>query len=365
MAIFLIVLVTLGGLLELLSLKDSLTKIRYQSTPSKSGCEPGETFLITTTVMNYSHRTIPFMRLEEIFPSGIQLPGKEAVPAGVLNYIHTSLLYIRGRQKITRTVQASLPERGSYQLEGCRLYCGDFLGIREKCKEIGQREELVIFPKLLQEASILNTLSGYYGDFSARRYFTEDPVLVSSYREYTGREPMRSISWMQSARRNELMVKEFDHTMDLSVTILLDVYLHWSEGSHTEHLEYCYSLVRTIAEFLEQKKVSYRLLTNAYISNGATVHDILSKAGQGPHHFSSLLFTLGRAIPDTFHGMEDLYDMTVKSYSGENAVFYVAPFENEKRSSLVKSLRDRLSCRIYPFYASERMEAEQDVSQSI
>lgn len=362
MVIFLIVLVILGIILELLSLKDSLTKIRYHSIPSKAGCEPGEEFLITTTVTNYGYRTLPFIRLEEVFPSSLQIPGNEDIPTNGLSYIHTSLLHIRGRQKITRTVQASLPQRGSYHLEGCRFYSGDFLGLREKFKEYTQREEIVVFPKLMQDTSILNTLSGYYGDFSARRFFTEDPVLVSSNREYTGREPMRSISWMQSARRNELMVKEFDHTMDLSVTILLDVHLHWSEGTHEEHMEYCYSLVRTIAEFLEQKKVSYRLLTNAYISNGDSAHDILSKAGQGPHHFSSLLFTLGRAIPDSFHDIDDLYHMAYRSYSGENAIFYVAPFENEKRSSLIKNLRENLNCRIYPLFASERMEAEQDVS---
>lgn len=360
MIIFLIVLITFGAILELLSLKNKLSNISYHSIPSKWGCEQGEIFQIRTTVSNYGLRTLPFLKLEEAFPKEINIPDEENELADNGYCIHTSVLYIRGRQKITRTIQASLPQRGLYALEGCRLLCGDFLGIKENSRQLKQREEIIVFPKLLDKDTVLKTLSGYYGDFSTRRFFIEDPILVNSYRDYTGREPMRSISWLQSARKNMLMVKEFDHTMDLSVTILLDVYLHWSEGVQTKQLEYCFSLVRTIAEFFEQKKVSYRLLTNAFIRSSNSTGEILTRAGQGSHHYTMLLYTLGQAASDTFCNIDGLYDIAIKNYSGENAIFYVAPFENEKRDSLVKNLQNRLSSQVYPMYASAMMEVEQD-----
>lgn len=360
MVVFLIVLVTFGALLELLSLRDNLSRIHYHCIPSTLGSEPDEVFTLHTTISNYGLRTIPFLRLEEMFPKEIHVLGEDNVIPNDRYYTHSGLLYIRGRQKVTREVQVSLPKRGLYYFEGCRMFCGDFLGISENSKEIEQREEMIIFPKLLQDDSVIQALSGYYGDFSARRFFTEDPILVSSYREYSGREPMRSISWPQSARKNELIVKEFDHTMDMSATIVLDSYLHWSDGSHTDQIEYCFSLVRTIAEFLEQKKVSYRLLTNAYVNNGSTMCEVLMQAGQGPNHLSSLLVTLARAIPDSFHSPDDLYHIAIQNYSGENAIFYIAPFENEKRANLVKNLRNRLGCQIYPIYAAERLEVTKD-----
>jgi uncharacterized protein (DUF58 family) len=312
-------------------------------------------------VSNYGSRTIPFLKLEEIFPMEINILGdEENVLVDQRGCLHVSVLYIRGRQKITRTIQASMPYRGLYFLEGCRLLGGDFLGLRENFKQKEQREEIIIFPQRLDNDTILQTLSGYYGDFSVRRFYIEDPILVSSYRDYTGREPLRSISWTQSARKNQLMVKEFDHTMDLTVTILLDVYLYWSEGSHTEQLEYCFSLVRTIAEFLEQKKVSYRLLTNAYIRSSKTACEAITYAGQGAHHFTKLLYTLGQADSNTFRSIEDLYDIAIQNYSGENAIFYVAPFENEKRSKLIKNLQNRLGSQVYPMYADVLQEVERD-----
>jgi hypothetical protein len=171
---------------------------------------------------------------------------------------------------------------------------------------------------------------------------------------------MRSISWMQSAKKNHLMVKEFDYTQDLSVTILLDAYLHWSEGAHSEQLEYCFSLARTIAEFMEQKKVSYRLLTNAHIQNGSAVTESVSKSGQGSHHFTTLLFTLGQATSNTFGSIDSLYDMAIKNYSGENAIFYIAPFENEKRINLVNNLQNRINSQVYPMYAAAIMGGVKD-----
>lgn len=365
MVVFLIVMVMFGAFLEILSIKDELSRIHYQCVPSKLGCEPGEVFLIHTTVTNYGRVTIPFLRLEEVLPKEIHIHGEEEEVRNDRSYIRSSLMYIRGRQKVKRTVHASLPKRGLYYLEGSRLYCGDFLGIRENSRDFVQREEIIIFPALLEDTSIFQALSGYYGDFSAKRLFTEDPILVNSYREYTGREPMRSISWMQSARKNQLMVKEFDHTMDISVTLLLDTCLHWSDGTQAERMEYCFSLVRTIAEFLEKKKVSYRLLTNAYISNGSTMSEILTKPGQGANHFTTLLFALGRAVPDTFHSIDDLYHNVVRNYSGENAIFYIAPFENEKRSKLVKNLREQLGSQVYPIYASKKSEVGQDVRKTV
>ena len=360
MIIFLVVLVTFGVILELLSLKDNFSNIKYHCIPSKWGCDPGEVFRVITSVSNFGYRTIPFLKLEEMFPREINIQGVENELTKQRNFLYTNVLYIRGRQKITRTIQASLPHRGRYLLEGCRLLGGDFLGFRENLKELQQQEEIIIFPQLLNNDSIFQALSGYYGDFSVRRFYLEDPILVSSYRDYTGREPMRSISWMQSAKKNHLMVKGFDYTMDLSVTILLDVYLHWSEGDHSEQIEYCFSLARTIAEFLEQKKVSYRLLTNAYIPNGNTVYEGLSKSGQGSHHFTMLLFTLGQANSNTFCSIDGLYNMAIKNYSGENAIFYVAPFEDEKRNSLVNNLQKRLNSQVYPMYASAIMGGVKD-----
>lgn len=365
MIVFLIVLVTLGLIFEWLSLGDKLTNITYHSVPSKIGCEEGEIFQIKTSISNYGLKTMSFLKVEEVFPKEIHLVNGGNIHSNGNNILYTNSLYIEKSQKITRTIEASLPKRGLYFLGGCKLNGGDFLGLKENYKEIEQREEIIVFPRLLDSHKICQALSEYYGDFLVKRFYIDDPLLVSSYKDYSGREPMRSISWIQSARKNHLMVKEFDHTMDMSVTILLDIYLHWSDGMHKEQMEYCYSLVRTIGEFLEGKKVSYRLLTNTYIRSGQAVYEVLETAGQGSHHYTMLLYTLGQADSNTFCDTGQLYEMAVSKYAGENTYFYVAPFENEKRTELVQNLQNRLGSQVYTMYASELMEAEENHVQNV
>ena len=43
------------------------------------------------------------------------------------------------------------------------------------------------------------------------------------YRGYTGREPLKDISWKQTAKLGELMVKNHDFTVDVDTAILVDM----------------------------------------------------------------------------------------------------------------------------------------------
>ncbi|MFV0341520.1 MAG: DUF58 domain-containing protein [Anaerocolumna sp.] len=361
MIIFLVVLITLGIVVEVLSLKDRITYLEYSSVPSKLGCEPDEIFQIKTTVSNYSSKTISFLKMEEELPYAIHLYNVEKAHTNGSTYLHKSILYVQKRQKVTRTIRVSFPNRGLYYLQGCKFYSGDFLGLKENYKEMKQQEEIIIYPKALKDTKVQEALSGFYGDYIVKRFYIEDPILVNSFRDYTGREPMRSISWPQSAKRNHLMVKEFDHTLDMSVTILLDVYLHWSDGACRESIEYCFSLTRTIADYLEEKKISYRLLSNALVRSGNVVNDVLEKPGQGSRHYTMLLNTLGQAETNTFSDCEELYHMTISKYNGENTIFYIAPFTNDKREWLVQNLHHKLGIQIYPMYGSKEMEEESHV----
>ena len=83
-----------------------------------------------------------------------------------------------------------------------------------------QTGEVVVIPPRCENSNVLRTLGGFLGDISVRRFILEDPLLTVGFREYTGREPMKSISWTQSARVGRPLVKQYDHTVDATVTVL-------------------------------------------------------------------------------------------------------------------------------------------------
>ena len=104
-------------------------------------------------------------------------------------------------------------------------------------------------------------LGSFLGDYSVQRYLYEDPVMTAGYREYTGREPMKQISWKQSAHSMGLMVREYDHTVEPVLTLLLNV--ETAQERKEPVLETCYSLARTVCQELEDKGIKYVFCTNA------------------------------------------------------------------------------------------------------
>ena len=259
--------------------------------------EIGESFPLEVTVENPQRRFVPFLRVVEIQ----RFPMEGAVEKDGI-YRRDFSLWLRPRQRLTRSICATLPQRGRYVLWDLSLYSGDFLGLEEKKLRCGGFAEVIAAPKPLTSPSLTQVLGGFLGDVSARRFILEDPVLTLGYREYTGREPMKSISWSQSARGRGLMVKKQDYTLEPSVAVLLNT--ETEEPEREEALERCFSLCRSVCETLESRGVKYSFLTNAALAGGGKG----SAEGLGRRHFCGILEELGRATYSRRMTLEELLE---------------------------------------------------------
>ena len=119
-----------------------------------------------------------------------------------------------------------------------------------------------------------------------------DPILTVGAREYTGREPQKDISWAHSLRTKKLMVKQYDHTLALAVTVVLN--LETSRKNKESAIEQCLSITRSICEELERRKIKYSFLTNI-VAVGAIGRGNDLRDGLGYGHFKAVLECLGRA----------------------------------------------------------------------
>ncbi len=68
---------------------------------------------------------------------------------------------------------------------------------------------------------------------------------------------------MLTARFGKLMVKKYDHTLEPTVTVLLNVECPGNEPD-TESVERCFSLARTVCEAFEERRIKYGFITNAF-----------------------------------------------------------------------------------------------------
>ena len=294
-----ILLVAAAAVLLVLALQrnaDRLADIREDHRPEERLVDPDEKFHLNLTLRNTGRHYILFARLEEQLARAFTVRDRGVLArenwSGGANVSFST--WLRPRQEVSFRFQVSVNARGFYLLAPLKLSCGDFLGLGEQVRRTSRFRAVVAAPREAEDAGLADVLGGFLGDVSVRRFIHEDPVLTTGFREYTGREPMKQISWTQSARGHGLMVKVFDHTAEPRVSVLLNADTR-AKGREAL-LEKCYSLARTVCRILEERGVQYDFATNADMAGpvGGAGGEVCER-GLGAKHFSAVLDCLGRA----------------------------------------------------------------------
>ena len=312
-----------------------LDALHFKGEADHTLAEPGEVITWNATVENHSRLPIPFVRLKEIFPAEAEHYESDAwvhlhCTRLISYYIVEHKLSLRARATAEHKLRMSFSKRGQYFFGSYILSCGDLLGFRESSKD-GPDRSVVIMPERSRQQVSLDALGGFLGDISVRRFILEDPILTIGFRDYTGREPMKSISWTRSATAGSLQVKQFDHTAEQHVMILLNV-----EGAKPEELEECLRLTRTACEKLEQKKIPYGFRTNGCIPGPMGAITYMAE-GLGHRHLNTILYGLGRANDTCFYSFRYLTVQTLRHRSSnESYIIITPPLESGDRANVRK-----------------------------
>ena len=325
MIIFFILFLIVAVLVERWSIRHSLDGVKYDTRLSQALLEPDEEFHIVTTVRNASRRFIPFIRLSEFVPAETKVDARLSTSGFDENYAKlNSTIYMMPRQKMTRRLAASLPRRGRYVFKGATLFGGDFLGLSERPKYYTMEREVIVLPKPVAADDFDQTLGGFMGDISVNRFILEDPVLTLGFREYTGREPMKQISWPVTARTGRMMVKNYDHTLDITVTVVLNIDSRIVGVECQPYIEKCYSIARSVCEQLEDRHITYAFCTNARAINQLGAWEYVSD-GLGGSHLATILEGLGRATYSARDSRHTLMDDVMRRAEGGRAHIIITP----------------------------------------
>lgn len=324
------------ALLERFWAPRALQALRFRGAPDKVMAEPGEVVTWSGTVENRSRLPIPFVRLTESFPLQAKAAAEKAwldshCGRSATQWFVEEKMSLAPRQSCTRQVNFSFPRRGAYQIGSCRLAAGDLLGFKEACKN-EDWQNIVIIPERSRQKPALDALGGFLGDISVRRFILEDPILTLGFRDYTGREPMKSISWTRTATAGSLQVKQFDHTAEQHVMILLN-----TEGASAGELEECFRLMRSVCEALEQKKIPYGFRTNGNLP-GPVGKVFWLAEGLGQRHMNTLLYGLGRADGTCFYSFRFLTERTLAHRKSNESYLVVTPPLTDKSAPCIKKL---------------------------
>lgn len=284
-------------LMEYLSVGARAEKLLFRCSADRELTEPGGVVTVTACVTNSSALPRLFVRVWMFFGEGVALREDKAWADRYRDRGYPSLCIRRRLSLMPHTtavfkVRLSFSERGVHGLGRYILESGDFLGLRT-LQNVGKMEpELVVTAKRTEGVDRALPLSGLLGDHSVRRLLYEDPTLIVGTRDYSGREPMRSISWTQTAIRGKLMVRSYDHTAEPSALILADL------SGKQEEKEAVLALTRGVCEALQQAGVPYALFSDGDLFKTGT--------GLGQAHLDHILEQIGRARPTEFSSFREL-----------------------------------------------------------
>ena len=354
MILFLAVLLFLLYWAERYSLLHVLDGVRSETKTDRVVVEPGEPFTWTMTIENRKRMMVPYLEIREQVPQGLCFaetgePVETREGAGF-----RSVLYLAGQQRTELKRQVILSRRGRYFFRGSRLEAGDFLGLKTVSDSHAELAELVVKPKRLHSVKLEEMLGGFLGERPVDRSLWEDPVLTVGFREYTGREPFRSISWLQSAKTGRLVVRQYDHTLDVSCTVLFNTDASGEESM--ELLERCCQAARQICEELEKRKIAYDFQTNGIIA-GTMGQWLAVGSGLGPGHLETVLEGLGRMTGGHRETCRDWLFRVMQGITQRAGLFLVTPRKTASIQEAVAGLEKRSGKRVFVFDASE-MEDE-------
>jgi len=344
--------------LEKYSIKYASKGMDYDIVPSGTLVEADEEFSLVTTITNSKRLPVGFLRTGELMPDGIALLGGEfEITPGDRGGAFVSDTYIMPRQRLTRTLKAALPKRGLYHFRGATLTVGSFIGLSEKTKDFHLLREVVVPPKPVETREFKGLLGRYIGDISVYMFLLEDPILTIGFRDYTEHDPMRSICWRQTARLGKLMVKNFDRTLDLTATVIMNL-----DSSVVEGLEAVFSMARTVCEYLDTMEVPYRFVTNASVA--ATMGRAVIPDGFGGDHLVSVLELLGRATYSNFESQANMLARIAKGAEPGRSHILLTPEVTPPVSTLLHKLRVRTGREVLVL-TPETLNEEAEMSTAV
>jgi uncharacterized protein (DUF58 family) len=132
------------------------------------------------------------------------------------------LTMIGGRESRTYLSRTRLVERGVFPLGPTELISGDLFGLFPVHRLIPSQDSLLVYPMMVDVVSFPNPPGLLPGGEALRRRTPQITSNASGVREYAPGDPLNRIHWVSTARRDRLIVKEFELDPLAEVWIFLD-----------------------------------------------------------------------------------------------------------------------------------------------
>jgi len=125
-----------------------------------------------------------------------------------------------------------MKRRGMYEVGIKEVELFDTFGLFKFKRTINIIEEILVLPKrILLYGSISRNIIAEDGDEKNKSKIGEDRTIVSHIRDYLDGDNINSVHWKLSSKKDDLIVKVYDHPNDNNIMIIADMQAHEFEDS--------------------------------------------------------------------------------------------------------------------------------------
>ena len=303
-------------IVQVISLRNPLKYVGLTYSTDLKIAEPGELIKLRYNVYNRGKLPVFFLGVSFSFDDTVKIEKTSTgnVETTFLGKSCSKNYFLMPGANAKGTIEFSLPARGIHKIGLHYLEAGDFLGLSSYVQSYEPELTLICTSKLSDQNPEVKVRGGLSGDISVRRFILEDPNLVTGYREYSGTEPLKRISWLQTAKKGSLMVKVNDYTIDVNVAVALNME---KTGSTDKEIEKCFEITRSVCETLEEMRIPYTFMTNGDIRT-------LEK-GLGRKHLLAMLKGLGLSKCACYNAFPSLVEKCIENATGNTGYIVITP----------------------------------------
>ncbi len=272
-----------------------------------------------------------------------QLPGSEG--SRILTLIEGN----QGRSYLART---RLLRRGVYPLGPTSLVGGDLFGLFPAEKKFPPQETLLVYPLMVEIRDFPNPPGLLAGGEALQRRTHQVTPNAAGVREYIHGDSMNRIHWLSSARRDRLMVKEFELDPLADVWIFLDAFArnHYAKPQSIESIQVVDVFQRELKVDLPPSTEEYAVSCAASIARlslrraravglvAAGQQTVLLPPDRGGRQLGKILESLALIKAEGTMPFRTLVETQVKHITRGSTVVLVTPARNRDIAIMVDFL---------------------------
>ena len=273
--------VVILALVEIASRREDLRRLSVSFSLDAKLSEPGEIVTLRYTVQNTSLFPMLYvgltLRLDPVFtPEEDEEFMRRHTNTDFTGTQINHHFFLAPKRRFSGKLRFSVKQRGLYDLGKYYLELGDFLGLKPQLRT-GSLDLRIICTAAPCEPPAIQALGGNV--YVTRGYF-DDPTLIIGTRDYSGREPLKQISWNQSAKAGRLIVRQNDFTTDRTAVVIVNI-----DPTYRKLMERCLSMTSSVCQLLEKEKIPYSMMSNG------DLHSLTE--GLGTSHLFSIQRRIG------------------------------------------------------------------------